>query len=188
MNIFGKRINLRAIEPADLPSFKLWANDPEIQRLLGGFQFPTSDADHRSWLESLNCSSLNQRFAIESESCVLIGSANLVSIDWKNRTAFHGMMLTESARGKGYGMDTIMGLMRFAFDELGLEHLDTDIIEYNEASLQTYTERCGWEVQGVKPNWYFREGRRWNKIIVGISANEYRAHAASLGYWENKKF
>jgi RimJ/RimL family protein N-acetyltransferase len=49
-------------------------------------------------------------------------------------------------RGKGLGIDTLMATMRFAFDELELEYLDSDIIESNTSSLRTYTEYCGWKI------------------------------------------
>ena len=36
MNIEGRHVLLRAIEREDLPLLQRWANDPEMQRLLGG--------------------------------------------------------------------------------------------------------------------------------------------------------
>jgi RimJ/RimL family protein N-acetyltransferase len=174
MNIKGKHVELRAIERGDLPLLNQWANDPEIQRMLGGWHFPTSLQDQEAWFSSLSCNSLNQRFAIEAGDMGLIGTANLVSIDWKNRNAFHGMMLGDkNMRGKGYGVDTIRAIMRYAFDELGLHRLDTDIIVYNEASLRAYIEKCGWVEEGRRSGWYFREGRCWDKVMVGITRQRY---------------
>jgi RimJ/RimL family protein N-acetyltransferase len=88
---------------------------------------------------------LNHRFAIEPlEGGPLIGTANLVELDWKNRHALHGMMLgLADLRGRGYGRDTVMALMRYALDELGLERLDGNIIEFNQASLRLHVGRCG---------------------------------------------
>lgn len=174
MNIRGERVLLRAIEREDLPLLNKWANDPEIQRMLGGWHFPTSLQDQEAWFSSLSCNSLNQRFAIEADSMGLIGTANLVSIDWKNRTAFHGMLLGDkSIRGKGYGADAIRAIMSYAFDELGLHRLDTDIIIYNEASLRVYIEKCGWVEEGRRTDWYFRGGRHWDKVLVGITRARY---------------
>lgn len=182
MNINGKRVILRAIEPADLPTLQSWANDPELQRMLGGWHFPTSARDQQQWWESLSCRSTDQRFAIDTTEGSLIGTANLVSIDWKNGSAFHGTLIGEAAmRGKGYGTDTIMAIMRYAFDELRLERLDTDIIEYNAASLGTYVDKCGWIVEGHKANAYFRNGRYWSKAILGITRERYRGVADA--YW-----
>lgn len=184
MNIHGRHVRLRAIEPDDLPFLQEWGNDPEIQRLLGGWHFPTSMADQRAWLATLNCNSRDQRYAVDLPGVGLVGTANLVAIDWKNRTAFHGMLLGKREhQQRGLGRDTIAAIMRYAFDEMGLEHLDGDMIEYNTASIKAYVERCGWEVQGRKRGWYFREGRRWDKVVVGISATQYREWAERTGYW-----
>jgi RimJ/RimL family protein N-acetyltransferase len=185
MNLRGRHLTLRAIEPDDLPKLQVWANDPALQRLLGGWQFPVSRADQQAWLGTLSCRSNDQRFAIDADGIGLVGTANLVSIDWKNRTAFTGLMIGDPGqRGRGLGRDAIMAVMRHAFDELDLAQLDTDIIEYNTASLKVHVEHCGWEVQGVKRGWYFREGRRWDKVIIGIDAARYRELVARTHYWE----
>jgi RimJ/RimL family protein N-acetyltransferase len=184
MNIYGKKVLFRAIEIKDAEVLNRWANDPKIQKMIGGWHFPTSIQDQKKWLELLNCNNLDQRFAVEVDGIGIIGSTNLVSIDWKNRTAFTGAIIgDELHRGKGYGIDIVMSMMRYAFDELGMEHLDTEIIEYNEASLKTYVDHCGWVIQGTKKNWYYRDGKRWAKYILGISANEYRSAIAISKYW-----
>lgn len=184
MNIHGKYVSLRAIEEADLPKLQFWANNPDIQTMLGGWHFPTSQRDQQVWLSSLNCQSAHQRFAIEAPDHRLIGTANLVSIDWKNRNAFHGMLLDEDSRGKGFGTDAVMAVMRFAFEELGFERLDTDIIEYNAPSLRLYLERCGWVRDGARTRAYFRKGRWWDKVLVGITRERYLEHVATTRYWE----
>lgn len=174
MNIKGKKVTLRAIEQGDLQSLHKWANDPEIQYWLGGWHFPTNSSDQQNWFSTLDVKSLNQRFAIEVDDLGLIGIANLVDIDWKNKNAFHGMLLGDKdIRGMGYGVDTVMAMMRFAFEELGLERLDGSMIEYNEASLKMYIHKCGWKEEGRQRNWYFRKNRFWDKIIVGITKDDY---------------
>ena len=76
-------------------------------------------------------------------------------------------------RGKGYGRDTVFTIMKYAFEELGLNRLDGSMIEYNEASLKMYIEKCGWKREGIQRNWYFRKNRFWDRIIVGITKEDY---------------
>lgn len=185
LNIQGKKVALRAIEREDLPTLQRWANDPAIQEMLDGWHFPTSMNDQAQWYAGLSAHSLHQRFAIEAPSLGIIGTANLVDIDWKNRNAFHGMMLGDKEiRGRGFGIDTIMAMMRYAFDELGLERLDGSMIDYNTISLNVYVKKCGWREEGRKKSWYFRKGRFWDKLIVGITKEHYKALLADTGYWE----
>lgn len=185
MNIKGKRVILRAIEREDLPLLQRWSNDPDVQYQLGGWHFPSSVAVMERWFESLQSDELNQRFAIDTEQHGLIGTANLVNINWKDRNAFHGMLLGDKdIRGQGYGTDTVMAIMRYAFEELGLERLDGSILEYNEASLRLYLGRCAWKEEGRKKNWYWRKNRFWKKIIVGINRDDYFALVAENHYWD----
>ena len=149
MNIHGKRVVLRGIEEEDLPLLHKWANDPEIRHQLGGRHFPSSMDYELRWFASLQTDHLNQRFAIDVPELGLIGTANLVEIDWKNNHAHHGMMLGDKGiRGMGYGIDTIMAVERYAFEELHLERLDGSMIEYNQASLNVYCGKCGWREEG----------------------------------------
>ena len=188
MNIQGKKVLLRAIEESDLESLHRWANDPAIWPLLASWHFPTSMQDQRKWYASLSVQSPHQRFAIQAPDVGLIGTANLVDINWKDRNAFHGMLLGDvDIRGKGYGKDTIMTVMRYAFEELGLERLDGSMIEYNEASLAVYVRKCGWKEEGRQRNYYFRKNRYWDKIIVGVTRADYFSLVEENGYWDDAR-
>ncbi|MCJ8191968.1 GNAT family N-acetyltransferase [Sphingomicrobium aestuariivivum] len=186
MNIQGKKVVLRAIEQDDLPALHRWANEPEIQSLLGGWHFPVSMQDQQRWFEALSVNSLNQRFAITTAENGLVGTANIVSIDWQNRNAFHGMLLGDAdLRGTGVALDTVMTVMRYAFEELGLHRLDGDMIATNERSIDFYLRKCGWVEEGRKSGWYYRGGERHDKVVVGITADQYSAHVEEIGYWND---
>lgn len=175
MNIQGESVVIRAIEVEDLPVLHRWNNDPEIWYNLGGWHFPSSQGELQRWLDTLAQDKLNQRWLVCTEECGPIGYVNLVSLDWKNRSAFHGLYIGESSqRGKGYAQDTVNAIMKYAFDELGLRRLDTDIIEYNKRSLAFYTKKCGWQVEGEKNDAYYRQGCWWKKYLLGITLDQYR--------------
>lgn len=185
MNIKGKVVTLRAIEARDLPLLQQWANDPDVQSLLVGWHFPVSERDQLAWFNSLDVRSRDQRFAIEHPEHGLVGTANLVSIDHINGTATHGVMLGSAEhRGKGIGVDAVMAVMRYAFEEVRLHRLDGEIIEYNEASQRLYFGKCGWQQEGVRKGWFFRKGRRWDSVLMGIDRETYAEHAARLRYWD----
>lgn len=174
MNIKGDKVLLRAIKKEDLPLLHKWSNDPEINYMLGGWHFPSSEVDQEKWFNSLSLTSNNQRFAIETEELGLIGMANLVDINWKDRNAFHGMLLGDKdMRGKGYGVDTILTINKYAFEELGLMRMNGSMISFNEASIGVYTKKCGWKVEGIKKNHYFRKNQWWDQIVVGITRDDY---------------
>lgn len=185
MNITGKHVTLRAVEREDLPLLHRWANDPEIWYMLGGWHFPSNLDYMEKWQQELKSDRLNQRLVIDVPGQGVVGTANLVDIDWKNRNAFHGMMLGDKdVRGKGYGVDTVMAVMRYAFEELGLERLDGSMIENNVASLNLYLGKCGWKEEGRQRNWYFRKNRYWDRILVGVTRGDYFELIEKINYWD----
>ncbi len=185
MSIPGKRVRLRAVEEADLPLLHRWANDEVLWADLGGWRFPSSMDSAEAWFSGLKSDQLNHRFIIETlDTPAAIGTANLVGLDWKNRHAEHGMLLGDpDVRRKGYGRDTVMAMMRYAFDELGLERLHSDIIAYNDASLGLYVDACGWTVEGRQRRWHHRRGQFWDRVLIGVTREDYAAHAAATRYW-----
>lgn len=188
MIIKGKKVTLRAIERGDLELLHKWSNDPEINYMLGGWHFPSSMQDQEKWFSSLSLSSNNQKFAIDTPDLGLIGMANLVDVNWKDRNAFHGMLLgNKDMRGKGYGIDTVMAINRYAFEELGLMRMNTTIIANNEPSLGVYTKKCGWVVEGIKKNHYFRKNQWWDEVVVGITKEDYFKLIEENDYWNNDK-
>lgn len=185
MNIRGKKVLLRAIEEDDLEAFHAWGNDPDLWNMLGGWHFPASKASTRAWIERLATDQHNVRLAIETPELGLVGMANLTDIDWKNNHAFHGMMLgNPKARGFGLAQDVIMTVMRYVFDELHFERLDGSMIEYNRASIRMYCGKCGWKEEGRQRSWYFRQGRYWDRVLVGVTREDYRALCESGKYWD----
>lgn len=185
MQILGKTVALRAIEENDLISLHRWANDAEIQDMMGNPHFPSSMDFHKNWFNSLKTDHLNQRFAVDDQETGIIGLSSLISIDWRNKHAWHGLMLGETkTRGKGFGVDSVMTTMRYAFDELGLERLDGSIIEYNKISYSFYCDKLGWQVEGKRRNYYFRKGKYWDQIVVGITKDDYYRLLDKTKYWE----
>ena len=186
MHIKGKVLTLRAIERADLPTLQKWANDPVTQDGIGEIHFPSSLDFHETWFANLKTDRLNQRFVVETPSGEIIGISSIVNIDWRNRHAWHGLVIGDSShRGKGYGVDAIMATMRYAFDELDLERLDGSMIEYNAQSIATYCgPKLGWREEGRKKNYFYRKGRFWDQVIVGVTRADYLAVAAATHYWE----
>jgi RimJ/RimL family protein N-acetyltransferase len=184
MNIKGKYITLRAIEEEDLPLLHKWANDPSTQDAIGELHFPSSMDFHLSWFHDQKSDVLNHRFAVEVPEGGIIGISSIVNIDWRNRHAWHGLVLGESShRGKGYGVDIIMATMRFAFEEMGLARLDGAMIEYNQPSLSLYCGKLGWKEEGRKRNFFFRKGKFWDQILVGVTKEDYVSLIDKNKYW-----
>ena len=186
MNIYGKKVMLRAIEFSDCKLICEMFNDPEIEDLVVGWAFPISQYQQEKWYEK-NYLDSNFRFIVELEGEGAVGIATLSDIDWKNRMAHHGIKLSrKSPRGKGIGTDVVMAIMRYAFDELGLNRLNGSWFRENEVSRKMYMN-CGWKEEGIRRNYIYKKGKYRDLIETGILAEEYYDLVAQNRYWESSE-
>jgi RimJ/RimL family protein N-acetyltransferase len=171
--LIGKLCLLRPLEFDDLELLREWSNNAELLALVGGWHFPVSKLEHEDWFKSNLNDFLNRRFAIDVDGR-MIGTANLVQINWKDRNASHGTMIGDADhRGMGIGKEVIDLIMRYSFYELGLNRLDSDVISTNEQSLYVYTQKCGWEIVGRQSEWYFRDNEWRDRVLIGITRKQY---------------
>ncbi len=185
MNIYGKKVVLRAIEVEDCELIRGMFNDPEIEDLVVGWAFPLSAYSQRKWFEK-HYGDEDFRFVIETEEDGAVGIATLTDIDWKNRSAYHGIKLAnKERRTKGIGTDAVMAMMRYAFDELGLHRLEGSWFANNIPSVRLY-KKCGWVEEGVQRSKIYKKGQWRDLTIVAVLENDYRNLIKENNYWNNK--
>ncbi len=184
MNIYGKKVILRAMEKSDCEMVREMFNDPMIEDLVVGWAFPVSQFAQEKWLDAHYGDQNSFRFVIETKDDGAVGIATLTDIDWKNRRATHGIKLANKEnRTKGIGTDTVMAIMRYAFDELGLHRLNGSWFDTNAASKGLY-KKCGWVEEGIKREYIFKKGQFRDLTIVGILASEYYSLIEKNHYWD----
>lgn len=180
MNIKGQHVILRAIEPKDLPYMLEMINDPDMERMVIGWSFPTTAKQQEDWYNRVIGDQRNLRFAIEFEG-QFVGISTLVQIDWKSRKADHGIKLCNHApKGKGIGTDAVYATMKYAFEELQLNRLWGSILDYNIPSQKLY-EKCGWVKEGCYRQSVFKNNEYHDEWPMAILREEYFA-------WKEKFF
>lgn len=172
MNIYGEKVILRALEPRDMQYLLDMINDPEIERMVVGWSFPISEKQQMDWYNRIITDNSNFRFAIDYEN-KFIGISTLTNIDWKNRNAYHGIKLLNSApKGIGLGTDAVYATMKYAFEELQLNRLCGSILEYNIPSLKLYA-KCGWKLEGTYRKNVFKNNAYHDEYPTAILIEEY---------------
>ena len=159
MNIIGKEIILRAIEPQDNEVLRSMINDPEMEYMLGGWSFPVSSVAQAKWHETLESDASIIRCAIQLKNeAAIIGSVMLTDIDYKNGCAgIHIKICANNHRGKGYGTETICLVTKFAFCELRLNCIYAHVNEHNNISQRLF-EKCGFNKEGILKNRLYKRG------------------------------
>ena len=172
MDIYYGKIRLRALEPEDMEPLRATVNDPEMEKMVVGWSFPISIQQQMDWYSRTANNSNNHRFAIEYEG-EFVGISTLTDIDWKNRSAFHGVKLALKApRRMGLGFDAVVAVMKYAFEELQLNRISTGILEYNTPSMKLY-KKCGWKEEGRYRQCVFKDNAYYDEIPVAILRSEY---------------
>ena len=163
------------MEEDDMQCYYEMINDFQIYSKVVGFSFPVSKLEQLEWYRNAIHDKNNKRFTIVlKETNLPIGMATVSSIDWQNRSATHGIKLHPSCpKGKGIGTDAVLTLMKYAFNELNLNRLDGSWMEDNVPSEKLYL-KCGWQIEGIKKNAIYRNGKYHNLKITGITKEDYQ--------------
>jgi RimJ/RimL family protein N-acetyltransferase len=167
--IAGDLVILRAFEREDADRCYRWMNDPNIVRTLKS-RYPIAFQNEVEWLERAMHSSVDERhFAIErKEDRTHIGNASIHDIDWISRTASFGLFIGDpSAWNKGFGTDSILTLVRFAFDEMNLQKLRINVFEYNERAKHLLLTH-GFVQEGRLRREFYREGTFHDIVILSM--------------------
>ena len=182
MNVIGKKVYLRAMEPEDMEILREMTNNPDMERKIAGWSFPVSRIQQQEWYEKSTNNNNIRLSIIHKKNDKFLGMLNLVDIDWKNGTAFHGIRLSDGTpKGKGIGTDAIMILMKYAFEELRLHRLDGGRIIDNIASEKLY-KKCGWKDEGLRREAVFCQGAYFDYVYMGILDKDYYSVKKGLGY------
>lgn len=177
LNISGDKVALGPLQKSMVPAFVRWENDFAVSMMSGSPLRPISrEAIEGQFEQQLKENSKHIEFAIyEQASMQVIGLAELKHIDRTHRIAEYGILIGEkSCWGKGYGTETTMLMLDYAFTVLGLHNVLLSTYGYNERAVRAYT-RAGFRVMGRQ-----REAARlgdqiYDVIFMDCLATEFRS-------------
>lgn len=164
----GKLVSLVPPTLEAILLFPTWIADPQVRRYLL-VQEIYSEGQQREYYEHAARNSDAYMWSIitqEGDGARVIGSVALQQIDWRNRRCISGTIIGESAYwGRGIATEVMALRTRYAFAELGLEKVMTEIFLDNTASWHA-AMRSGYQQIGVRRHHIFRDGR-WHDMWVG---------------------
>ena len=170
----GKKVTLRPIEKEDIDKIVVWVNDPEVTQFLS-MSLPLNKMQEEEWHQNLTKKDKDIVLGIEVDG-KLIGTMGIHNIDWVHRTAATGALIGEKSYwNKGYGTDSKMIILNYAFNTLGLRKICSSVYEFNGRSLQ-YSMNCGYKVEGRRKKQLFAKGRYWDEIMLGLFKKDWTSH------------
>nr|WP_299388844.1 GNAT family N-acetyltransferase [Allomuricauda sp.] len=155
VNLKGKNIYLRALEPTDLDFLYQLENDTAIWEISGTLK-PYSKKVLRLYLDNAHrdiyeVKQLRLCICTPDDRCV--GLIDLFDFDPKNKRAGMGLVIANPEdRNKGWGAEAIELLCKYAFSTLDLHQVYANILEENKPSIHLF-EKLGFTLIGVKKEW-----------------------------------
>lgn len=182
-NLFrGTLVRLVAPSERDAPLLARWTEDASYLRALDSdYARPVSSQEfaHRLNPEQADPNRLEFHLRALADDR-LIGFVALHSVEWNNGAAQLAVGIGEPEyRGKGYGTDALQLILRFAFHELNLFRVGLDVIASNTRAIRAY-ENLGFQREGRMRGAVLRDGRRTDRIFMGILHDEWSAHQQAV--------
>lgn len=167
-------ILLRPLERSDLETLAKWRNTPEIYQQFFN-TFPIAMSGQETWYQDLLKRPDAKLFIIETlADGQAIGTIGYDHIDWKNQKAELGnTLIGELAyRGKDLGKEAVRLMLHFGFSEMNLNRIYLKVYANNKLAIHVY-ESCGFHVEGILQEEYFRNGRFQDVCLMAILRKEY---------------
>jgi RimJ/RimL family protein N-acetyltransferase len=171
--IIGDRLYLRPLEPAqDNHLYSTWMNDEEIRRYFS--VYPTSDTRGKERLENFYRDTRHILFGVvHKESNRLIGLVGLKDINLLNQSAeFYIIIGDRAIQGRGYGTEATKLMIRYGFQELNLNRIQTQDMEENIGGWRA-DEKAGFKYEGTIREAIARFGHYHDVRFYSILKREY---------------
>jgi RimJ/RimL family protein N-acetyltransferase len=161
-NVNGKLVCLKPLGTKDQKQIGAWNKDVEVTK-------------YREIEGSTDKKLFSFSFGIfNKESQKLIGDIGISTIDLENKHAEIGMAIGDKNYwNKGYGTDLVKTILKFCFQELGLNKVYLDVWEENKRAIGCYL-KCGFKKDGVLREHVFKDGKYHHKWIMSILKKEWK--------------
>lgn len=114
---------------------------------------------------------------IDDDTGEMIGYVDINSINWEKKTARISRVLVgaDGCRGKGLGITLMRLVLRFAFDELGVDEIQLGVFDFNAAAIKCYA-KVGFIRNEMKYPLRERQfnGESWKLITMTCHVSSYR--------------
>lgn len=166
INLKGKHIYLRALEPEDLDFIYAIENDQSVWEISNTIT-PYSKFLIKQYLENAHkdiFEAKQLRLVICTSEDVAVGLIDLFDFDFRNKRAGIGVLIKDEAhRQKGYSNEALELLIAYSSGHLDLHQLYCNVSEDNKMSLKLFKNH-DFEVVGLKKDW---------NLVNGAFKNEY---------------
>ncbi|MBR3792594.1 MAG: GNAT family N-acetyltransferase [Alistipes sp.] len=168
MNIEGTVCRLRALEIEDIEAMYGWENDTEVWRVSGSVA-PFSRNVLRRLIDEQQFdiyATRQMRLVIEcATSGEAVGAVDLFEFDPHHRRAGVGIIVAPPYRRRGYALDALLTLERYAKEVLMLHQLWCSAGADNKASLSLFA-KAGYAECGRRREWILSTDGATDEVLM----------------------
>ena len=171
-----ERLTLRAMHPIDAEDMYDYARSEEVTRFLLWSPHPSLSytKDYLRYVHNRYALGDFYDWAIiDRESRRMIGTCGFARIDTENDSAELGYVLNPDFCGKGYALEAAREVVRFGFEQLGLNRIGARFMEGNERSLNLM-KKLGMSFEGYQRDAIFVKGAYRTVGYCAIIKNDLR--------------
>ena len=176
----GEHVTLRPADDSDPPRFVPWFADMEVTKYLGR---PSAVALYQEvdFFKRVGESKTDVYWMIEFAG-EAVGATGIHAIDWRNAFGTTGIVIGAKDKwGKGIASEAMRLRTRYAFRELNLRKLMTEVFAENAASKRAL-EKVGYRTVGIHRAHFFTRGRHhdvWLGELLREDWEKTQARSAS---------
>lgn len=178
----GTRLSLRELRQADIEPVLAIYGSPKATRHLS-FEPRTRGQVEQLIARSISTATAEPReeyvVAVEeTETGQVVGLGRIALDPHQQQAATFGFALNPGVWGRGYGVETVLLLLGFGFDVLGLHRMWGARSPLNTASARTMTA-AGMTEEGTIRGHILKQGRWRDSVVHSMLENEWRAQPPS---------
>ena len=173
----GEKIYLTALEKEDLPKLMVWRNNINFRKHFREYR-EINTSMQNSWFENkvlADPSTIMFAIRLVSDDS-LVGCCGLCYINWVQRNADLSLYIgykDSYIDEEGFAEESCKLLFDYAFKELALVKIWTEIYEFDNKKHKLYKE-LGMNIDGTLRKQYFHDGKWWSASILSILDEEWR--------------
>lgn len=171
----GEKVYLRELRDVDLPLLVKWWNDPQAAALQTFVVRPQPESTivekFRAW--SANQESTGAWFTIVAQvDDGLVGSISLFCAQAPTRAATLAISIGPEHWSRGLGTDALRVMVRYGFQELGLNRIGLGVWAFNDRAIAAY-RKAGFVEEGRRRQMTFHAGRFHDEVLMSILRTEW---------------
>lgn len=152
-------------------------NQPQVRKYMYT-DHEISPGEHQAWLASLAGNARQAVFVVMVDDLPR-GLVSLNAINTLHQSADWAFYLDSELQGKGLGSQVECWLLDHAFDDVGLAKLNCEVLASNPAVVRLH-QKFGFVLEGVRRQNVCKDGERLDVMLLGITAQEWRAQRPKI--------